>query len=209
MRRLSDSLTANIFVWPKEGGSLPSWVTSQQSELERAVKHIGMDVLDEYIGALDNFTEMSVTFPADRENIDGVFRGLWGADENSEEKPGGVMRGTYRTIEKLNGAKFNIFLGVWQNNDGRLSGYMKGKYEDGHFHGIWHCYETGNGGTLEGIYPPSNNSTAKMMHNFVGEWSTRDGQLGGYIKSTLHSFVPINTFERPQPIQRIAEAALV
>ncbi len=140
--------------------------------------------------------------PLDTKNckvtINGGFKGEWVTDTSiTDERPGKVV-GIYGTVNYNNGTGYGFFSGIWKNASGRMAGYLKGKYKDGQFRGIWRCLETGMWGPVIGRYSPAPYTTAEeMCCIFFGKWATRDGQLRGTLKGTwspLTQVRPIGKF---------------
>ena len=117
-------------------------------------------------------------------SIDGGFRGVWGADNDTVDRPPGVLGGIYGKVQKPDGTGYGYFGGLWKNRNGETGGYMQGRYANGYFWGVWRCMETGAGGILGGTYEPGPDASNDVPRSFVGKWITKDGQQTGYLRGT-------------------------
>jgi hypothetical protein len=172
------------------GGTVPALAGTDSAP--KALTSLGSEVNNE----TDAQTAVA---PGNSQKISGIFRGVWGCENDTSAEPCGKLRGTYRTITKPDGTVFGFFRGQWQSNNGKYHGWLKGKFEDGSFRGIWRCKETNKGGTLEGRYYPSGDPATEARRHFVGKWTTRDGQKSGYLKGTWHPLIPVEVEAEPLP----------
>lgn len=142
------------------------------------------EVSREELRELDELELVPVPVPGKEVNISGGFQGVWGTDISTEARPGKVA-GLYGRVEYGNDSSYGFFGGLWKNSNGRMAGYLKGRYRDGYFRGIWRCLETDMWGPVVGRYFPVPTATSsEVCHHFVGKWATIDGQLTGFLRGT-------------------------
>jgi len=141
------------------------------------------DMNKEELETLDKLDLMPEEAAGRKVHIEGGFKGIWVTDSNATDNCPGNVAGIYGTVKNEDGTSYGFFSGLWRNETGKMGGYLKGKYRDGEFRGIWRCLETGVWGPVKGRYSPAPDATAADMHHvFFGKWATWDGQLRGHLK---------------------------
>lgn len=194
MKKLSLIPTCILALCLLVGGVVPAYASEENEDSSLIIEDIDSDELEE----LDKLEMVPVDTDNRKVNITGGFKGDWITDNSlTDERPGKVV-GIYGTVYNDDGTGYGFFSGTWQNASGRMTGYLKGKYENGQFRGIWRCLETGMWGPVIGRYSPDPDTTAaEMCCLFIGKWATRDGQLRGSLKGTWSPLVlvrPIGKF---------------
>lgn len=194
MKKLSLIATCVLSLCLFAGLVIPAYASEENEDSTLLIEDIDSDELEE----LDKLEMVPFDTDNSKVSITGGFKGAWITDTSpAEERPGKVV-GIYGTVQNDDGTGYGFFSGTWQNASGRMAGYLKGRYEDGQFRGIWRCLETGMWGPVIGRYSPDPDTTAdEMCFLFIGKWATRDGQLRGSLKGTWSPLVmvrPIGKF---------------
>lgn len=138
----------------------------------------------------DDLNILPVTGDKDKITIQGGFHGIWGVDPNVDE-PYGRIFGLYGTVYKEDDTSFGFIRGVYTNQQGKLGGFIAGRYVDGNYRGIWHSATGDIKGVLAGKYNMSTDDVEDVVNHFVGRWITSDRQRSGYMKGTCSSVVSI------------------
>jgi hypothetical protein len=142
------------------------------------------EISSEELKELDELELVPVPVPGKEVSINGGFQGVWGTDISTEARPGKVA-GLYGKVAYENDRSYGFFGGLWKDSNGRMAGYLKGRYRDGRFYGIWRCLETDMWGPVVGrYYPVPTTDSSEVCHHFVGRWATIDGQLTGFLRGT-------------------------
>lgn len=148
---------------------------------------------EEAVDELDGIAEteiIPVTEPGDRVTIDGGFRGVWGVDPKAEEPLGHIV-GLYGTVTRADGTTYGFMGGVYTNKNGKLGGFLTGKYADGTFRGNWHSATSEASGLYGNTYDVNTEDVEAVVNSFVGEWQTSDGERAGYMKGRYSAVVSI------------------
>jgi len=116
-------------------------------------------------------------------SINGGFKGVWGFDNSTTDKPPATLAGIYGRVVNADGTTHGYFGGFWKTPEGTV-GYLTGKWGNGYFWGTWRCLESGRSGPVGGIYTPSTNDSAEVVRRFTGKWATSSGEVIGYLKGT-------------------------
>jgi len=148
----------------------------------------------EIAGDLNGIVEAEIipsVAPGDKLSINGGFRGVWGIDSEADQstEPSGYMAGLYGSVTKADGTTYNFMGGVYTRENGRLGGFLVGKYADGSFWGTWHSATSGVHGQYGGTYNTSTDDVEAVLNNYEGKWQTSDGTRTGYIKGNYFARV--------------------
>jgi len=138
----------------------------------------------------DDLNLLPVTGDNDKVTIQGGFNGIWGINPSVDESEGRVV-GLYGTVVKEDSSSYGFIRGVYTNRQGKLGGFLAGRYADGNYRGIWHSATGDIKGVLAGKYTISTNDIEDVINHFFGRWTTSDRQRSGYMKGTFSSAVSI------------------
>jgi hypothetical protein len=140
------------------------------------------EISPEELAELDTLELVPATDSDKAVNINGGFEGIWVTATDART---GKVAGLYGRVTCDDGQSYGYFGGLWRDSSGRMAGYLKGRYQDGRFRGVWRCLETGNWGPVVGrYYPVPSAESAEVCYTFVGRWATVDGQLTGSLQGS-------------------------
>ncbi|MFC2045063.1 hypothetical protein ACFLUH_00080 [Chloroflexota bacterium] len=187
MKKLRVLLTSALAVALLFGAVAPVQASEEKAAVPLTVDEISTEELE----ALDKLELVPEPTTDGVVSFDGGFRGVWGSNNSTEVRPGRVT-GLYGRVRPDDDNGYGFFGGLWRNGNGEMAGYLKGKYLDGYFYGIWRCLETGAWGPVVGsYYPVPTTSSTDECCRFEGVWATINGQTTGYLKGTWAPLVTV------------------